>query len=163
MPQKKIELPENDGKGKYDYFSWGEFLFPVLPALKYSADGPDKNKLDRLFISDKNNRFRFYFESGYDALNIFLPDEADYSTIEIIHGKKNMYLRYPSQITNPRISTGYFRISFLNDAGIEKTCAGTLSIEPPQSYFDGLRKYDELYTLFTGLKAQKSKDGDTLT
>ena len=139
---------------KIEYLNFDGFSFPVLPSLLYQVDGPDKKNPDRFFIEDKAGRFLFYFEARNNEKNKNFCPLIDYDTIEISCKNKHLILCYPLQKVNPEVCTGYFHIGFEGEND-DICCCGNLSIHSPESYFEGLRKYDDLYILFKGLEIKK--------
>ena len=140
-------------------FYWGGFAFPLLPTLDYQPDGPDRENPDRLFIADKKDRFRFYFEKNEEGISVEFPNDPDYEILEVVQGKKHLCLSYPMQKKERKKATGYFRIEIRDDSNHVDVCAGSLSISPPEPFFDGLRKYTDLYILFRGLCVCREQEG----
>ena len=157
---KTVQLPPNPSAAEGKQMTFNGFSFPVLISLNYQADGPDKKNPDRLFIEDRAGRFLFYFEAGTRKPEQMWDSLTDYETIEIHHRNKIMLLRYPLQKARPDVCVGYFRIQFAGECQPGPCCYGDLSIRRPKPYFEGLREYDDLYTLFAGLKTCGQKDGD---
>ena len=154
--KEKIRLLPKESSAEYQRMCFGSFSFPILPSLTYQADGPDKENPDRLFIVDKEERFMLYSEARDDSTEDKLPSPPDCDTIEIVHHSKQLTLCYPLQQERPNISVGYFKIEFLSRENIP-SCYGDLSITLPEPYFDGIRKFTDLYILFVGLAVCERK------
>ena len=148
------EIRSGGFTGVPDWLWFGGFCFPVLPQLAYHADGPDKEKPDRLFIEDRSGRFLLYFEEGMTVPEQPLHLPADYGTVQIQAGNKNVTLFYPLQKEKPEVTVGYFSIRFSESP---KRCCGNLSIRLPVPYCIGVKEYRELHTL---LRALRGKGGD---
>ena len=119
-----------------EYFRFRGLRFPVLPTLRYQADGPDKSRPDRLFIQHRG--FSLYFEAGYDTMD--LPEPPGYDTMVIRREDRRLVLRYP--VENPGMTVGYFRV-FREE---KPMCCGDLRIEG--DFLEGLRQHEELWVLF---------------
>ena len=159
MQGETIHPVKENGIGKDGRFHWNGYSFPVLPSLSYQADGPDKNNPDRLFTAGHEERFMLYFEAGGENVYDAMAGKEDYDTVKITYRDRCLKLCYPEQHKERNPAAGYFSIGFLSSPDGSVSCDGTLSITPPERYFSGIRKYTELYSLFTGAEADAGKDG----
>ena len=119
-------------------FRFRGLRFPMLPTLRYQADGPDKDRPDRLFI--QHPAFSLYFEAGYDTMA--LPEPPGYDTMVVEREDRQLVLRYPAE--KPGVTVGYFRVFRRGEA----MCCGDLRIEG--NFLEGLRQHEELGILFAG-------------
>ena len=148
--ENRQNTPEMEQKAPMERLEFDGFAFPVLPSIEYQTDGPDKAHPDRLFVRDRQDRFMFYFEKGFEQL----PDvsaDGDYETVEVVHKGRKLLLWYPEQRSGRKKEMGYFNLKFL-DGRPHKPCCGQLLISRPGAYFTGLREIPELYTLLAGIE-----------
>ena len=121
------------------------FSFPIISYLEYLLDGPDKERPDRIFIKDPEDRFMFYFEAGNDELPTL--NDHDYQKIEVNQEGRRLDILYPEQIHTIKKQLGYFKIEFTQS---KRQCVGQLIING-LSFLEGLRKYEEIFVILKNL------------
>ena len=138
------------------YITFNDFVFPVVSDMEYMVDGPDKNDPDRLFVTDCNKTFQFYFEKGFIRLPN-LSDSNEYKRIEIQEEDTKYELCYPNPKKNNGKRTCYFSIKFNENDAI---CCGQLLFWKYDSLNEVCKKNPHLYDFIRKIELHNSKKGD---
>ena len=131
------------------------FIFPVVSDMEYMVDGPDKNDPDRLFVTNCNKAFQFYFEKGFIRLPN-LVDSNEYKKIEIQEESAKYKLCYPNPEKNNGKRTCYFSIKFDKK---DVQCCGQLLLWEYDSIHEAFKKSPQVYDFIRKIKLFDTKEG----
>ena len=128
--------------------SFNGFIFPVISDMEYMVDGPDKNNPDRLFVTDCNKKFQFYFEKGFSILPR-LSDSDEYKKIEVLKDNIIYLLYYPDTEKNNGKRTCYFSVLFNEKSN---PCCGQLMMFESENFKDLCKSNQGIYDLISKIK-----------